>query len=508
MLVKGQGVMTTIAHTPVDVVRGFQGMRALVLGDLMLDTYVDGLATRICKEGPVPVVDRTAEQDAPGGAANVAANLRALGAEVILVGLLGRDPAAARMRETLAQHGIVDTWLIEDDQCATMRKTRLSAGGQYVVRLDEGETRTCSQAGQRRILETVEQQIERCDLVVLPDYGYGAVPDAVIAFLRDYRAGRHLVLAVDAKHVLRYADARATVLTPSFAEAWHAVEPNLPVPHPVTLAEADRVGRNLRQQVDADLLAITLSRDGALLLERTGEMTHLPAHEVTRAGDVGAGDSFTAAIALALASGATPEQATQIGIDAAGIAITQQRTAVVRHQDLLRRVSLDDLALTISVKTLAAILDAERFAGRRIVFTNGVFDILHAGHVDLLRRAKALGDLLVVGLNSDASTQRLKGPTRPINRESDRLALVAALDPVDYAVLFDEDTPEELIRAFRPHIHVKGGDYSPAELKEAEAVAEVGARIEILSLVAGRSTTNVINKIGALFANGLVEAQP
>jgi D-beta-D-heptose 7-phosphate kinase/D-beta-D-heptose 1-phosphate adenosyltransferase len=160
------------------------------------------------------------------------------------------------------------------------------------------------------------------------------------------------------------------------------------------------------------------------------------------------------------------------------------------------------------LKTLAAILDAERYAGKTIVFTNGVFDILHAGHVQILQRAKRLGDVLVVGLNSDASVRRLKGEARPINHERDRLALVAALDPVDHAILFEEDTPADLIRALRPHVHVKGGDYTAESLPEIDAVREVGARVEILSLVEGRSTTNVIRKIVTLAADGLIEAAP
>ena len=230
--------------------------------------------------------------------------------------------------------------------------------------------------------------------------------------------------------------------------------------------------------------------------------------KVEVADTVGAGDTFTAAMALALASGASPRLAAQIGMDAAAITITKRRTSVVSHQDLLRRASLDAQRLPVELKELVARLDRERWAGKSIVFTNGVFDILHAGHVQLLKRAKRFGDILVVGVNSDASTRRLKGPTRPINREADRLALVAALDPVDYAVLFEDDTPEVTIRAVRPHVHVKGGDYTPESLPERGACEEVGARIEILSLVEGRSPTGVIDKIVSLVHDGALGTAP
>lgn len=499
--------MSAYVHSAIDVVRGFRGLRVMVVGDVMLDTYIDGAVTRICKEGPIPVLDRSVEHQAPGGAANVATNLASLGAEVSLIGLIGDDLAGVQLRKTLTDLGVSDRLLIADEHCSTMRKTRLAARGQYIVRLDEGETRSCSRAGHRRVLQCLEDEFARCDVVVISDYGYGAVCDEVIDTLRVLRQKRPVVLAVDAKQVLRFARAGATVLTPSLAEACAAAGMDSPDPARLSVDQALEIASTLRQQVDAELLSVTLSSEGVLLLDRSGEVRHLPAQRLSVASDIGAGDSFLSAVALALAANAAPSQAVQIGIDAASIAVTQDGTAVVTRQDLLRRVSLTDFAANRSPQALAAVLEGARVAGSTIVFTNGVFDLLHAGHVDLLRRAKALGDLLVVGVNSDASTRRLKGQNRPINNERDRLALVSALDPVDFAVLFEEDTPEALIRTFRPDIHVKGGDYTAADLKEAAAVTEVGARIEILPLVAGRSTTNVIDRIAALYARELAEAR-
>jgi D-beta-D-heptose 7-phosphate kinase/D-beta-D-heptose 1-phosphate adenosyltransferase len=246
---------------------------------------------------------------------------------------------------------------------------------------------------------------------------------------------------------------------------------------------------------------------------------HIPAHPVTQANDVGAGDSFAAALALALAAGASMVEAGRIAIEAASIAVTKHRTAIVRHQELLQRVSLWDQAESAgsagaasagagswtpeSLTLLAECLDAVRQQGKSIIFTNGVFDILHAGHVQFLRQAKELGGpdgVLVVGVNSDRSTRRLKGKGRPINSERDRMALVAALDPVDHVVLFEEDTPIELILALRPHIHVKGGDYADETLPEAEAVRQVGGRIVILPLAGSMSTSKMIDRIVALAA--------
>jgi D-beta-D-heptose 7-phosphate kinase / D-beta-D-heptose 1-phosphate adenosyltransferase len=487
-----------------DVVRRFPGLRVLVVGDAMLDTYLEGVAERLCKEGPIPVVRREAVGRAPGGAANVAANLAALGADVMFVAIVGADDAGAVLRSSLHQLGVSDRWLVEDPAVSTIHKLRVVANDQYVVRFDEGDTRDCLAGTHDRLIDNATDAFARCDLLVCPDYGYGVLSERMIDHLAGLRRHRDVVMAVDAKDVLRFRSSRATILTPNLAEARRATG----LEH-VTLADPVATGahiaRRLLDLVDAEHVAVTMAGDGVALCGRR-EAVHLPTHPVARAGDVGAGDSFTAALALALAAGADPATATRIGMDAAAIAITRRRTSVVAHRDLLRRASLDGQQAALDLHELVACLDRERWAGRRIVFTNGVFDILHAGHVQLLQRAKRLGDVLVVGINSDGSTRRLKGPTRPINREQDRLALVSALEPVDYAILFDGDTPADLIRALRPDVHVKGGDYTPDSLPERDAVAEVGARIEILSLVEGRSTTGVIGRIADLVHTGMLEA--
>jgi D-beta-D-heptose 7-phosphate kinase / D-beta-D-heptose 1-phosphate adenosyltransferase len=481
----------------IDVVRGFPGLRVLVVGDAMLDTWLEGDAIRLCKEAPVPVVREASTTRCAGGAANTAANLAALGAEVSFVSLIGRDSAGDHLRQALREAGIDDAGLVEDGAVSSLHKLRVIANGQYVVRFDEGDTEQVSERSRNLLLGRIADMYARCDAVVVSDYCHGAVCDEVIRRLIQLRERGQKVIVVDSKEIARFSDLQATMVTPNLREAQRAVDPSGSSGLQLTLAAASEIGTRLRPLLRADQIAVTMANEGVLLIGPAGEQTHLPCHAVERAGDVGAGDTFTAAAALALATGATAAQAVRVGIDSASIAVTRSRTSVVSYQDLLRRVSLDDNADTLSLKDVVARLEAERFLGKRIVFTNGVFDILHAGHVQLLRRARALGDVLVVGLNSDASTRRLKGPTRPVNRESDRIALVSALDAVDYAVLFDEDTPAELIRAIRPHVHVKGGDYLAEFLPEIEAVHEVGAEVEILSLVAGRSTTALIDRIVA-----------
>ncbi|HEV2073929.1 MAG TPA: D-glycero-beta-D-manno-heptose 1-phosphate adenylyltransferase [Thermomicrobiales bacterium] len=489
--------MDDLDRSPAEIVRSFPGLRVLVIGDAMLDTYLEGTATRLCREAPVPVVVSQSEQRCPGGAANTAANVRALGAEVDFVGIIGNDPASARLRTTLNDAGVSDRSLVVDDNVTTVHKSRIIADDQYLVRFDEGDLTTCSSTARQAVLDRVEDCYSLCDLVILCDYACGTVNDEIVALLRRLRAERPRILAIDSREVHRFAQAGATILTPNLQEARAAVS----LDQTLKGQEPDEIARQLRHVLDAEHIVVTMAGDGVLLIDTNGQTNRLPAYPVARAGDVGAGDSFTAATALALATGAGIAQAAQIGIDAASIACTKRRTAVVTNRELLQRVSINSVASTcgpLSLKEVATRLDAERYAGRRIVFTNGVFDILHAGHVRLLQQARQLGDVLVVGINSDASVRRLKGEQRPINGEQDRLSLIAALDAVDYTVIFTEDTPAEVIQALRPDIHVKGGDYTPETLPEIDAVREVGARVEILPLVDGLSTTNVIGRIASM----------
>jgi D-beta-D-heptose 7-phosphate kinase/D-beta-D-heptose 1-phosphate adenosyltransferase len=481
----------------VDMVRRFRHLRALVIGDAMLDSYLEGDAARLCSEGPVPVVRATLEERTPGGAANTATNLRSLGAEVVFIGLIGPDVAGVTLREALRERNVDDRWLIEDPAVSTLHKLRILANDQYVVRYDSGDTRSSSSDARLTALARVREELPRCDVVVISDYSYGMIGEDLLTCLRELRSHHPCPLVIDSKDLRQVASAGATVITPNHLEAFLAVDGTIHSPE-AGRERVEAAGRALLGLVDTQYVAVTMAQEGVLIVGRDGTSVHLPAHPVAEANDVGAGDSFTAALALALGAGAAVEEAARIGIDAAAIAVSRRRTAAVQHQELLQRVSLADGHLHPPLAELQVHLDAARARGQRIVFTNGVFDILHAGHVHFLREAKRLGDVLVVGVNTDGSARRLKGPGRPINSERDRLALVAELDSVDHVVLFDEDDPATLIRALRPAVHVKGGDYEHSVLPEEAAVREVGGRVEILPLVGTMSTSIVIERIVAM----------
>jgi D-beta-D-heptose 7-phosphate kinase/D-beta-D-heptose 1-phosphate adenosyltransferase len=483
----------------VEIVRNFCHIRVLVIGDAILDTYLAGTADRLCSEGPVPVVRKTSENRVPGGAANVAANLRSLEADVRFLGVIGQDLSGSIFRQALRERGVDDRWLIEDPEATTLHKLRILADGQYVVRFDEGKYHT-SPESQARVLEKLDEAFSQSDVVVVSDYCYGVVSDAVLERLREERPS---ILLVDSKDLQRFRHTHPTVITPNLQEARLLAGTTGPLEKGLD-AELEQLGRKILDLVDTEHVAITLAAEGVYLQDHKGRSSHLPAHPVAQANDVGAGDSFASAFALALACQAEIEEAAQIGIDAASIAVSKRWTSVITRQELLQKVSLRERThqgerrFSPDVARLVERLDAERRAGRKIVFTNGVFDILHAGHVEFLRQAKALGDILVVGINRDRSAQRLKGTQRPINSEWDRVSLVSALELVDHVVLFDEDTPEQLIRTLRPHLHVKGGDYAQEVLPEAEAVQDVGGQVIILPLAGDMSTSRIIERIVSL----------
>jgi D-beta-D-heptose 7-phosphate kinase/D-beta-D-heptose 1-phosphate adenosyltransferase len=514
----------------IELVHQFRRLRALVIGDAMLDTYLEGTATRLCSEGPVPVVSRTAEYRLPGGAANTAANLRALDADVLFLGVVGRDLAGSLLRAALHERDISDQWLVEMDAVSTLHKLRILADGHYVVRFDEGgmpvdDNSAQAIACQQLLLKKVEAAYALCDVVVISDYRYGVCSAPLIARLQELHEAHPKVLLIDSKAGEHFRLLKAHAITPNYQEACQLVERmtaragNSYVQSPMNEATIELIGKQLLELLAVEHVVITRGERGVSLFGRHNHVIHLPAHPVAQAHDVGAGDSFAAAMALALAAGGKIEEAARIGIDAAGIAVSKPRTAPIRYQELLQRVSLREYTIRAQETAcnlhreqamLAARLHNERLSGQTVVFTNGIFDVLHAGHVQFLRQAKALGDVLVVGLNSDSSVQRLKGHGWPINSAQDRMALVAALDMVDYVVLFEEETPARLIRTLCPDIHVKGGDYVDELLPEADVVHEVGGRIVIIPLAGSLSASAMLDRIVAAVADsnrGLQEAR-
>jgi D-beta-D-heptose 7-phosphate kinase/D-beta-D-heptose 1-phosphate adenosyltransferase len=460
----------------------------MVVGDVMLDRHVHGHVRRISPEAPVPIVSLAGEVHTPGGAGNVAATLAALGAPVTLAGLVGPDAEGGQLVEALHAKGVTRTALHRAPDLQTITKTRiLSEGQQQLLRLDRDGDRAAFAAAAEGLLARIRPRLDGQAAVVLADYEKGAITPAVARAIIDECRRRSIPCVVDPKKVDFTAYARATVVTPNLLEAERTA--GRPLADDAAVA---RAAEEMRVALELGAMLITRGPEGMTLSTPRG-ITHIPAQVRAVADVTGAGDTVVAVLAACLASGWDPVEACRLATVAAGIAVSHPGTYVVHADEL--SLAWKGLSHKILNREAARRRLAEaRRRGRKVVFTNGCFDVLHAGHLTSLEGAKRLGDLLVVGLNSDASVRRLKGDSRPVNHQEHRASLLAGLACVDVVVIFDETTPEELISLLEPDVLVKGGDYTVDQVAGAEIVHAYGGQVVILPLVPGLSTTAILGR--------------
>lgn len=487
--------------TPENVIAAFRALHVLVIGDAMLDSYLAGTADKLCREAPVPIVSLQQRDDAPGGAANTAVNARRLGARVTLLSVIGDDDEGRRLAALLEQHGVNTAELVRDASRRTLFKQRVLAGSQLLLRVDQGSTGAVDACRERHVLDRLEALIPQVDAVIVSDYGYGILTPQVIDGLAKWQSCAPRVIAVDSKCLTAYRQIGVTVVKPNYAEALRLLgEPE----GDACASRAEhmaRLGPQLLQCTGARLAAITLDTDGALLLERNAPPYRTYAQPTEHSNAAGAGDTFLSALALALAANADTAAAAEIASAAAAVVVGEHGTSTCSAEDLQDALSAGSKIVTRTA--LIARVKQARRQGRTIVFTNGCFDILHAGHTSYLSQASRLGDLLIVGVNTDASVRRLKGAGRPINALEERAQVLAALNCVDLVAPFEEATPTELIRLLRPDVFVKGGDYTRESLPEAALVEAYGGAVHILPYLPHRSTSLLIDRIRA--GSGAVE---
>lgn len=468
-------------------------LRCLVVGDLMLDEYLWGKTERISPEAPVQVVDVLREDLRLGGAGNVANNLLALGCQVSVASVIGQDENGWTLVKNFNQQGILTDGILQEAGRRTGRKTRVLAANQQIVRIDRESREPLAPALEKQLCEWLQGHVAGFDVVLVSDYLKGVLTHQVLRTVIDTAHQRKIPVLVDPKGNDYRKYRGATVLTPNRKEAETAS--GIPIRCHATLQEAASA---LMTMVELDNLLVTRSEEGMSLFCGNGETVHIPtvAREVF---DVtGAGDTVLALLACGVAGGLSLAEAARLANLAAGIAVGKLGTSVVTPAEIIATLAASHRDSDSKIKNrdvLAAIVEQERAKGRQIVFTNGCFDLLHAGHVKYLQAARRLGDLLVLGLNSDASVRRLKGPKRPLISEEERAHILAALDCIDYVCLFDEDTPLELIAALKPKILVKGGDYTPEAVVGKEVVESYGGRVELIPFVDGKSTTTIIEKV-------------
>ena len=472
----------------------FRELTVLVLGDAMLDSYIQGPAPTLSREAPVPVVKVESRRDVPGGAANTAANVRHLGAAAILLSVVGDDGEGALLRSALEDCGVACDHLLVRSDRRTLAKNRVLADTQMLVRFDQGSIEPLVGEAEREVLASLAQLFASSDAVVVSDYGYGVLTARVIGALAELQSEAPRVVVVDAKDVRAFRDVGVTAVKPNYHEALALLRAT------ALSSEGDRgdaiaaEGERILDVTGAQIAAVTLDSEGAVVIERGRPPYRTYARAADGASSIGAGDTFAATLALALAAGAHAPAAADLASAAAAIVVAKRGTTCCSAAELRDHVSAGGEKV-VDRERLAALVAAQRERGRRVVFTNGCFDILHRGHITYLNRAKALGDVLVVGVNSDESVQRLKGADRPINPLEDRVEVLAALSCVDQIAVFEDDTPADLIGAIRPDVFVKGGDYTHETLPEAPLVESLGGKVRILPYVEDQSTTGVIARI-------------
>jgi len=489
-----------------DQVLRMQATRVLVVGDLILDQYIAGDVSRISPEAPVPVVVESGRRAVLGGAANVAANIARFGAECTLIGRIGTDADGADLTAACKAQGIDTRSLVTSRDLPTTRKLRVLAGYQQIVRIDRESLAQATDAEVKSVQLSIEKFAATPGhrAIVISDYGKGFCTEAMVRCVIT-TAGQHgIPVITDPKSpdLSRYRG--SMIIKPNRGEGREALRRKSPG---VTFENADAEALSICETVLAESgarnIVLSLSERGVIAKgsEITGTVRFRTA--ALQVADVsGAGDTMIAFLAMGAAAGLDFERSVLLANTAAGIVCGKLGTATVSSHEFVHAFNAGNPAggvvrpeKTVTLPEITRLAAEYRRDGREIVFTNGCFDLLHAGHVSLLQRARALGDVLVLGLNTDASVRRLKGETRPVQSEGDRASILSGLACVDFVVLFDSDTPLDFIRAIRPHVLVKGGDYRPDQVVGAPDMAQWGGRTTILPLIEGRSTTGIIARM-------------
>lgn len=467
------------------ILQDMKTVTVAVVGDVMLDEYIIGDSDRISPEAPEPIIAERERRSVPGGAANVAVNVAALGAQMQLFSVIGDDIDGATLRRTLTGRGVDDRGLLASGDRPTTRKTRLIARGNQVLRVDRETTAPISPEMEANLAETI--LAASADVIIVSDYAKGVVTSGLVERL--VRSGRRVIVDPKSSNFGKYSG--AFLVTPNLHELHQAAGSK-----DITPETIEEPGRALMTRFGISNLLVTLGSEGMALLERDRPVSHIH----TRAREVydvtGAGDTVIATVASAVASGAELADACFVANIAAGIVVGKRQTATAGPDEILAYAFGQNASdKVVSRAELISRVEELKKSGMNIVFTNGCFDLLHVGHISYLNEARGLGDILIVGLNTDRSIRALKGPNRPIIPEQERSHVLAALECVGFVVLFDEETPLELIRAIKPDVLVKGADYTREQVVGYDVVEEYGGVVRLIPLVQDTSTSAIIRRI-------------
>jgi D-beta-D-heptose 7-phosphate kinase/D-beta-D-heptose 1-phosphate adenosyltransferase len=483
----------------IELVENLPRAKVVLVGDLMLDRYIFGSTERVSPEAPVPVVHFQREEFRLGGAGFVLANLASLGASVDIIGVIGQDEAGAEVRRRVGEFCEDSSGLIETSDRPTVMKVRLLGASQdrtphQMLRLDFENAAPMNGALAEKIIARTEAALDGAAMLCLEDYNKGVLTPDVCQRLIQLAKARNIPVIIDPANIADYSKYRgATALKLNRPETERST--GLPARQPSHYQPA---AERLLGMLDLEAVVITLNELGSYLATRQGEREWLHTRPRAVADGTGAGDTLLAGLCMARAAGASWRESVTLANIAAGLEVERLGCVPITPQEIVQDLLLEvheHLGKERRIEQLLPELDRHRAAGKRIVFTNGCFDIVHLGHVKYFQRAKAQGDLLVVGVNTDAGIRRLKGDKRPVIQEDDRVGVLEELESIDYLVRFDEDTPIDLITRINPDVLVKGADFQKEQVVGWDIVESCGGKVALAPLIDGRSTSNVIQRI-------------
>ena len=467
--------------------------KILVVGDLILDEYIWGNVNRISPEAPVPILETRSENLALGGAANVANNLVGLGCEVHLCGAIGQDEKGDKLLKTIHDRSIQTEGIFRFVHRPTTSKIRVIAHNQQILRIDKEDDRPITEKTEQKLIQYINQVIPGMDGIICSDYQKGLLTDKVINAIMHRAQKSKKPVIVDPKSSDFSLYKGATVITPNEREVARSV--------PIKIRDDEDLGRAAEYLLNltrAQAILVTRGKDGMSLYQNKEKLVSIPTVAKEVFDVTGAGDTVISVFGMAVFMGFDYQEAAWLSNMAASVVVGKVGTAVVTLEEInefLHEEMLRTSHTVLELAELKKIISLAKSTEKKVVFTNGCFDIIHGGHIEFLQKAKSLGDILVVGLNTDQSVKQLKGENRPIKNEQERANILAALKYIDYITLFSETTPEKLIREIRPDILVKGNDYKIDEVVGREIVEGYGARVELIPIVQGHSTTSTLEQI-------------
>lgn len=479
-----------------NAIEGFKKLKILVVGDAVLDTYVYGSTDRICREAPVPVFNKQDEKFCCGGAANTAINLAALGAETYFLTVIGKDANGKELLDILQKYQVHCEYVLKDKTRKTIAKKRVIASSNIILRMDEGSVSDISEDLENGLLQKLFDLEDFVDAILLSDYGFGVLTDRFIKSLKQITSTFSKPIVVDSKKLSRFKNLHPTAVKPNYEEYLDLMNFSK-VPKNKRMEQVFQNSDALLKNSGATNIAVTLDADGVALIQKAKKPYYISCVPRDAKNTIGAGDTFISSLTLGISSGLPTETATELAAAAAAIVVQKDGTTLCSNVQLksyftaIPKYINTDAELTNVIKEL-------REEGKKIVFTNGCFDLIHKGHIALLNKARDAGDILIVGVNDDESAKKVKGNDRPVNTLEDRITVLAGLQSIDYLIAFKEESPLQLIKAVHPDVFVKGADYNEGSIPEMPLLKKLGCQLKIIPHDYDISTTNIIQRINEI----------